>query len=93
MPTTLLQTPANIGALIRDRREHLGLDQAALANQVGVSRLWINQMEHGKPNARISLILRTFTILGIELTAAPTTPAHTQDINAIIDSARGPGPK
>ena len=47
-----LRTPAAVGALIKDRRRALGLDQAGLAAQIGVSRLWVNQVERGKPCAR-----------------------------------------
>jgi HTH-type transcriptional regulator/antitoxin HipB len=92
MPGTVLRTPANLGALIRDRRLGLGLDQAELAKRVGVSRLWINQIERGKPGASIGLVLRTLIVLGIELSANPwnktPAPAMTPDIDAIVEGAR-----
>lgn len=89
MSGTVIRTPANLGALIRDRRRGLGLDQAELADRVGVSRLWINQVERGKPGAGIGLVLRTLMVLGIELSAGPwkKEPAITADIDAIIDAA------
>ncbi len=34
-----IRTPADLGALIRDHRTRLGLDQKSLAEKVGVSRL------------------------------------------------------
>jgi hypothetical protein len=37
----LIRTPSDLGALIRDRRMKLGLDQKSLAGKVGVSRQWI----------------------------------------------------
>jgi HTH-type transcriptional regulator / antitoxin HipB len=40
-----LRTPADVGALIKDRRRSLGLDQAELAERIGVARLWVNQVE------------------------------------------------
>jgi HTH-type transcriptional regulator/antitoxin HipB len=96
MPRTALRTPTDIGALIKDRRRVLGLDQADLANQVGVSRLWINQVERGKPGANLGRILRTLMALGIELTG--DTPGETPkdkpayvsvpDIDAIVEAAR-----
>ena len=95
-----LRTPGDVGAIIRERRRTLGLDQAALARKVGVSRLWINQMEHGKPGASLNLVLRTLAAVGVEL----STDAHAQpledqpiaivpdinapDINAIVHAAR-----
>lgn len=62
-----IRTPKDIGATIREGRRTLALDQATLAEKVGVSRLWINQVERGKPGASMGLVLRTFAVLGIEL--------------------------
>ena len=62
-----IRTPSDIGALIRDRRRARNLDQAELAKRVGVSRLWINQIEGGKSGASLGLVLRTLDVLGIEL--------------------------
>ena len=91
-----LRTPRDIGAAIRDRRKVLGLDQGKLAARVGVSRLWINQMERGKPRASLHLILRTFSALGLALTSEqPSSPRDdsermvSPDINAIVGTARG----
>ena len=90
-----LKTPADFGALITHRRRALGLDQASLAKSAGVSRLWVNQVERGKPGASLGLILRTLTVLGVELTAADASadtggvpPVVTPDIDAIIHGAR-----
>lgn len=89
-----LKTPADFGALIAHRRRALGLDQASLAQKAGVSRLWVNQVEQGKPGASLGLILRALAVLGVELTAdAPVDPGvarhvSTPDIDAIIDRAR-----
>lgn len=94
MSNNILRTHADIGVLIKDRRNALGLDQAALAARVGVSRLWINQVERGKPGARLGLILRTLLALDIELTADARRPgpgsAAVSDIDAIIEAACTP---
>jgi HTH-type transcriptional regulator/antitoxin HipB len=91
MPRAVVRTPADLGALIRDRRLGVDLDQAELARRAGVSRLWINQVERGKPGASIGLVLRTLMVLGIELSADPMDkkPAHTTipDIDTIVDAA------
>ncbi len=92
-------TPAAIGALIRDRRRALGLDQAELAARIGVSRLWVNQVERGKPGASLGLVLRALAAVGVTLSGrddgAPGqerpsagTPIITPDINAIVANAR-----
>ena len=99
MPNVALRTPADIGALIRDRRRALGLDQADLADQIGVSRLWVNQVERGKPGASLGLVLRALAAVGVELTdQAPNktgakrqsdaAPVISPDINAIVARAR-----
>jgi HTH-type transcriptional regulator/antitoxin HipB len=91
MPRAVVRTPADLGALIRDRRLGVDLDQAELASRVGVSRLWINQVERGKPGASIGLVLRTLIVLGIELSAdaknKEPAPATIPDIDTIVDAA------
>lgn len=56
-----------MGALIRDRRKHRGWDQQTLADRVGVSRLWISEMENGKRSVQLDLVLRVLDVLGIQL--------------------------
>jgi HTH-type transcriptional regulator / antitoxin HipB len=69
----LIRTPVDLGALIRDRRIALGLNQKTLADKVGVSRQWIVEIEKGKPRAEIALVLRAIDVLGIPLTVNETT--------------------
>jgi HTH-type transcriptional regulator/antitoxin HipB len=89
-----IRTPTDLGALIRDRRTKLGLDQKSLAAKVGVSRQWIVEMEKGKPRAEIGLILRTIDSLGIQLAADSSgrtkegTGPPPVDIDSIIAAAR-----
>jgi y4mF family transcriptional regulator len=91
-----LRSPADIGALIRDRRKALGLDQSALAEQIGVGRVWVNQVEKGKPGAKLSLVLRALAAVGVELSAttgdvlddAIAEPVATPDINTVIQAAK-----
>jgi y4mF family transcriptional regulator len=72
-----LKTASDFGSLIRSRRKALGLHQAELAEMVGVSRRWLNQVEAGKPAASLSLILNTLNALNlqIEVRADEETPA------------------
>ena len=92
MTNIILRTPADIGALIKHRRRALGLDQADLADQIGVSRLWVNQVERGKPGASLGLILRALAAIGVELIGGKQSsdgaPVVSPDINAIVASAR-----
>ena len=95
-----VRTPADLGALIRDRRMKLRLDQKSLAAKVGVSRQWIVEVEQGKPRAEIGLLLRTLSALGIDLDARTEESSKTKDkslshgvdahvdIDSIVASAR-----
>jgi HTH-type transcriptional regulator / antitoxin HipB len=90
-----LRTPRDLGALIRDRRRKLELDQRTLAERVGVSRQWIIEVERGKPRAEVGLILKTLAALGLRLRTddAPremTSAAPSPDIDAIVANARKP---
>ena len=90
-----IRTPADLGALIRDRRIKLALDQQSLARKVGVSRQWIVEVEKGKPRAEIGLLLRTIDALGIQLMTQEDVPgkkrqtAPAVDIDSIVAAARG----
>jgi HTH-type transcriptional regulator / antitoxin HipB len=70
-----VQSPADLGLAIRERRKALKLDQRTLAERVGVSRQWIIEIEHGKPGAELGLVLRTLRELDIQLDATTETPS------------------
>lgn len=81
-----VKTSNDIGALVRDRRAQLALSQEELASRVGVSRLWIVQLEKGKQTAQIGLVLRTLKELDFALDASlspdiSTRHAGTADVN------------
>ena len=94
----LVRTPSDLGAVIREQRLKLGLDQRSLAQKVGASRKWLIEVENGKPRAEIGLILRTLNALGIELDASLSSglpypksgKRNTRQINidSILDSLK-----
>jgi HTH-type transcriptional regulator / antitoxin HipB len=90
-----IRTPADLGALIRNTRKNLRLDQSTLAKTIGVSRLWLVEIEKGKPRAQMGLVLRTLEALRISLNATPETKARKSpdslvDIDRIVAAARKP---
>lgn len=96
-----IRTPADLGAVIRDRRKQLKLDQGALAKRIGVSRPWVIEIEHGHARAELGLVLRAFDVLGIRLDAGTSdTKTHgaigrrsgAVDIDAIVAKAKKSGP-
>lgn len=88
----LIRTPADLGAVIRDRRKQLKLDQAAFAKRIGVSRQWIIDIEHGHPRAELALVLRALDALDIRIDAdaekAQRRRQGAVDIDAIVAKAR-----
>lgn len=88
----LVRTPADLGAVIRDRRKHLKLDQAAFAKRIGVSRQWVIEIERGHARAELGLVLRAIGALDIQLDAsiaqAKVSSTSTVDINAIVAKAK-----
>jgi HTH-type transcriptional regulator/antitoxin HipB len=89
-----IRTPADVGALIRDRRKQLGLDQSNLAKRIGVSRQWVIGIERGHARAAMGLVLRAIDALGIRLDAdVDQTSRHEStapgiDIDAIVAKAK-----
>jgi HTH-type transcriptional regulator / antitoxin HipB len=92
----LIRTPTDLGALIRDRRRQMSLDQATLAKRIGVSRQWVIAIEQGRSRAELGLVLRALDAVGIRLNAdsggADQSRKHAKapkvDIDAIVTSAR-----
>jgi HTH-type transcriptional regulator / antitoxin HipB len=92
--TMLIRTPAELGAIIRDRRKQLKLDQAAFAKRIGVSRQWVIEIERGHPRAELGLVLRAIDVLDIHLNAGIDQTDHrrptvgTVDIDDIVAKAK-----
>jgi HTH-type transcriptional regulator/antitoxin HipB len=84
----------DFAAAVRGRRRDLGMSQAELATQAGVSRKWVYEFEAGKPNAELGLILRVIDALGLQLElsldehARSAIPGHTVNLDALINEHR-----
>ena len=61
----------SIGALVRDQRKERGWSQTELAGKVGVSRLWIGNLEKGKESVEAGLLMKTLRVLGLALDVSP----------------------
>jgi HTH-type transcriptional regulator / antitoxin HipB len=87
-----VRTPADLGAVIRDRRKQLKLDQATFAKRIGVSRQWVIQIEHGHARAELGLVLRAIDALDIRLETSIDQPTRRRrgavDIDAIVAKAK-----
>lgn len=81
----LVRTPADLGAVIRDRRKQLKLDQAAFAKKIGASRQWVIEIERGHARAALGLVLRAIDALNIRLDANTDQTNRGRRIAADID--------
>jgi len=90
-----------VGAIVRERRRELGMDQQSLASRIGASRYWVVQMEQGNEGAEIGRVLRVLEALGLEVGVSRDAGSGkfmgskekedripVIDINAIVERAR-----
>jgi HTH-type transcriptional regulator/antitoxin HipB len=94
-----IRSVAQLASAVRARRKELGLSQGALAERAGVSRLWVNQFEAGKPTAEVGLLLGVLEALTLDLeiaahdTASSSAPADAPgptDLDDVLDRHRRP---
>lgn len=91
-----VRTAEDVGNVIRERRKALGWDQARLANDCGVSRQWVIDIEKGKPRAELQLVLRAMNVLGLKLAAispqagSDGTALPKSSLDEILDRHRQP---
>jgi DNA-binding XRE family transcriptional regulator len=74
-----IRTPADLGALIRDRRMIFQLDQKSLATKIGVSRQWGIELEEGKASHRNRTIAGHFDGFGNFPRRRKRTPQKPKD--------------
>jgi len=88
-------TIRELGTIVRARRIELGLSQAELARDLGVSRWWVIQLETGQAaGAGLVSVLAALDRLGLALELATVGDAEatedsSSDLDAIIDEHRG----
>ena len=96
-----IRRPSELGAIIAAARRARGMTQGDLAKRLGVSRVWLGQIERGKSTARIDLVFRVLNELDVTLSAdigeqptAGTAEASSRtgfDIDAIADTGLAKG--
>jgi HTH-type transcriptional regulator/antitoxin HipB len=88
----LVRSPADLGAVVRDRRKQLKLLQAGFAKQIGVSRQWVIELEHGHARAELGLVLRALDALNVRFDATVDETGSelpgTADIDTILAKAK-----
>jgi y4mF family transcriptional regulator len=72
---TTIQSPQQLGAVLRAARRQLGLTQPQLALAAGVGVRFIVDLEAGKPTVRLDSVMRVLNALGgvINLDGLPSS--------------------
>jgi transcriptional regulator with XRE-family HTH domain len=70
LPWSWAPDPVALGRAIRDARRSRGLQQADLAERLGVSRMTVSRMERGE-SVSIETVLRSLTECGVALVVVP----------------------
>jgi len=94
---TVIRTPREMGAVLREHRRRLNLSQAELADKIGTHRRWVLEVEQGKPGAAVGLVLQALLAVGARVIVEPApggvpregaaSGLHT-DIDAVVEAAR-----
>ncbi len=59
--------PIEIGKMIKERREFLGIDQISFCEIAEISQHTLSSIENGKGNPSLSTLQKVFDVLGFEL--------------------------
>ncbi|MEI4272328.1 helix-turn-helix domain-containing protein [Klenkia sp. LSe6-5] len=60
-------TPSDVGAFLRRARERQGLSQQELADDLGINRRYVYELEAGRPNIFADRLFQTFRHLGVRV--------------------------
>jgi len=66
-----IQTPTELGRVIRERRDELGLTQEQVADVIGVNRRVVNRLEKGTGTVRLEIAMGVIRSLGLDLELRP----------------------
>lgn len=66
-----IDTIADLGRFVRDRRRRDGLTQAETAALCGVGTRFISDLENGKPTVELGKVLRVLKGLGLDCLIVP----------------------
>ena len=81
-----IKTVRSFGALVRDQRKERGWSQQQLAEKVGVSRLWVGQLEKGKETVEAGLLMKTLQELELALDVSRQKVARREFLDVVKHS-------
>lgn len=65
------QAIARLAQRLRERRADLGISQAELADQLGVTQAYLSRLETGEATTQLRRLVRALSSVGLELLALP----------------------
>lgn len=65
-----VRTPADLGAVIADRRRESGKTQTELASEVGLSQRYVSQLETGRTTSATLHLFRILRRMGATITVS-----------------------
>jgi HTH-type transcriptional regulator/antitoxin HipB len=71
---------ADLGHVLAEARRAQGLTQAEVANQVGLTRVYVNALESGRSTPLLDHFIRALRRIGATVTVTYTVP-DTKDID------------
>ena len=84
----LVTRSADVGALVADTREQLGLTQQQLAELAGVTRDWLNRFERGAHTATLHRVFWVLDALGLTMDISVSTSVNATDEKETDDGGR-----
>ena len=72
-PSVVVQSSADLGAIVRDRRKRLALNQLDLAGLANNGNRFIVDVENGKPTVQLQKVLDLVQLLGLEVVVRAKT--------------------
>jgi HTH-type transcriptional regulator / antitoxin HipB len=64
-----IRSSADLGRFLAAARVELGITQQALADELGVSRRYLSEIENGKPGLYTERLFQAMRLLGVQLRA------------------------
>lgn len=77
---SIVRTPQQLAPLMRAYRRKAGLSQAALAEQLGISRQAVTTLERAPEAATFERLMRVWTLLGIQVSLQESAPEEEQTL-------------
>ncbi|MHB1063925.1 MAG: helix-turn-helix transcriptional regulator [Georgenia sp.] len=64
-----VNSPSDLGRILRDARQEAGLTQDEFADDLGVSRQYVSALESGKTSQHVDRIFGSLRLLGVRIEA------------------------